>query len=77
MTVRAFIENKDPTRIDLHNKIDQKTGVRYLGHAWRDRWSGRWLCMADVGALCIVEVQLVDDPEPPPPPSDPKESLHP
>ena len=76
MTVRAFIENKDPTRIDLHNKIDPKTGVRYLGHAWCDRWTGRWLCMADVGALCVVEVQLVDDPEPPPS-SDLKENMHP
>jgi len=68
VTVRAFIESKDPTRIDLNNKIDPKTGVRYLGHAW--------FCMADVGALCVVEVKLVDDPEATPP-SDSKESLRP
>lgn len=61
MTVRAFIENADPTRIDLDNKIDPKTGVRYLGQAWQDVATGRWLCLADVGALCIVEVRLIVD----------------
>lgn len=61
MTVRAFIENKDSTRIDLHNKIDPTTGVRYLGRAWCDLFTGRWLCLADVGALCVVEVRLVVD----------------
>jgi len=76
VTVRAFIESKDPTRIDLNNKIDPKTGVRYLGHAWFDLWTGKWFCMADVGALCVVEVKLVDDPEATPP-SDSKESLRP
>ena len=59
MTVRAFIDRRDPTRIDLHNKIDPKTGVRYLGHAWRDAATGRWLCLAAIGALCIVEVRLI------------------
>jgi len=60
MTVRAFTDPRDPTRIDLHDKIDPTTGVRYLGHAWREPHTGRWLCLADVGALCVVEVQLVD-----------------
>jgi hypothetical protein len=75
MTVQAFRDKNDPLRIDLHNKIDPKTGVRYLGHAWCDLWTGRWLCLADVGALCVVEVTLVDLPAPPP--SDPKETLPP
>jgi hypothetical protein len=73
MTVRAFIDKRDPTRVDLHNKIDPQTGVRYLGHAWRDVFGDRWFCMADVGALCVVEVKLVDDPAT----SDPKAMLIP
>ena len=59
MTVRAFADRGDPTRIDLHNKIDPKTGVRYLGSAWCDVATGRWLCLADVGSLCVVEVRLI------------------
>ena len=34
-----------------------------LGHAWCDLSTGRWLCLADVGALCVVEVRLVVDGE--------------
>ena len=59
MTVRAFMDPKDPTRIDVNHKIDPKTGVRYLGSAWCDVATGRWLCLADVGALCLVEVRLI------------------
>jgi hypothetical protein len=73
VTVRAFMEANDPTRIDLHNKIDLKTGVRYLGRAWCDVATGRWLCLADVGALCVVEVRLIVSGEASTPPtSDPK-----
>lgn len=61
MTVRAFVEGMNPARIDLDGKIDPKTGVRYLGRAWRNNATGRWLCLADVGALCVVEVRLVID----------------
>lgn len=75
MTVRSFIDRRDPRRIDLHNKIYPKTGVRYLGQAWL-RDDGRWLCLADVGALCVVEIQLVIDEEAAPT-SDPKEILLP
>ena len=75
MTVCSFIDRRDPTRIDLHNKIDPKTGVRYLGQAWL-RADGRWLCLSDGGALCVVEIQLVIDGETPPT-SDPKEILLP
>lgn len=76
MTVRAFIDRSDKSKtIDLHNKIDPKTGVRYLGRAWCDLWTGKWFCMADVGALCVVEITLVDDPGPPP--SDPQEIIVP
>ena len=63
MTVRAYMDRKDLTRIDVNNKIDPKTGVRYLGYAWCDVATGRWLCLADVGALCVVEVRLVVDGE--------------
>ena len=63
MTVHAFLDRRDPTRVDLHNKIDPKTGVRYIGHAWCDVLTGRWLCLADVGALCVVEIQVVDLPK--------------
>ncbi len=59
MTVRTYTDPKDPTSIDLHNKIDLATGLRYLGRVWRDLATGRWLCLADVGALCVVEVRLV------------------
>lgn len=60
MIVRVFMEGRHATRIDLHNKIDPKTGVRYLGHAWCDLWTGMWRCMADVnGALCVVEIESV------------------
>ena len=59
MTVHAFADRGDPTRIDLHNKIDPETGVRYLGSAWCDVATGRWLCLADVGSLCVVEVRLI------------------
>lgn len=61
MTVWTTIDRAKPMEVDLHNKIDPKTGIRYLGHAWCDLWTGRWLCMADNGALCIVEVKLVVD----------------
>lgn len=61
MTVWATFDRSNPLEIDLHNKIDPKTGIRYLGHAWCDLWTGRWLCMADNGALCIVEAKLVVD----------------
>lgn len=60
MTVRAFMDRADPTRIDLDNKIDRETGVRYLGRAWCDVATGKWLCLADCGALCVEEVKLVD-----------------
>ena len=63
MTVHAFADRGDPTRIDLHNKIDPKAGIRYLGRAWCDVATGRWLCLADVGALCVVEIRLVVDGE--------------
>jgi hypothetical protein len=63
VTVRAFIDRDNPLRIDLHNKIDPKTGVRYIGSAWRDAASGRWLCLADVGALCVVEARIIVDGE--------------
>jgi hypothetical protein len=77
VTVRAFIDRRDPTRIDVNNKIDPKTGVRYLGQAWCDVLTGRWLCLADVvGALCLVEVRLVIDGEAPAT-SDPKEIVLP
>ena len=78
MTVRAFMDRRDPTQIDLHNKIDPNTGIRYIGRAWSDL-SGRWFCMADLGALCVVEIKLVGDPDPPAPlaTSDPKEILRP
>jgi hypothetical protein len=59
VTVRAFVNPTDPTTIDLHNKIDPRHAVRYLGRAWRDVATGRWLCLADVGALCVVEVRLI------------------
>ena len=73
MTVRAFMDRRDPT-IDLHNKIDPGTGIRYIGRAWSDL-SGRWFCMADLGALCVVEIKLVGDPLATT--SDPKEILRP
>lgn len=74
MTVHAFMDLGDPLRIDLDNKIDPTNGVRYIGHAWFDLVSGRWLCLADVGALCVVEVRLVDGASPT---SDPKETMLP
>lgn len=54
MTVRAFSNRLDPTRIDLDNKIDPRTGIRYLGQAWRDPTTDGWLCLADVGAMCVA-----------------------
>jgi hypothetical protein len=65
MTVRAYMTG-DPTRIDLSNKIDPESGLRYLGSAWRDPGTGQWLCMADAGALCVVEVWITLDGESPP-----------
>ena len=76
MTVGAFQDRSDPLSIDLHNKVDPTNGVRYIGKAWCDLFTGRWLCLADVGALCVVEIKLVDDPAPPAT-SDPKEILLP
>ena len=72
MTVRVFVDPTNPTRIDLNNKIDPKNGVRYLGSAWRDPGTGRWLCLAAVGTLCVVEVRLVVSGEGVPSTSDPE-----
>jgi hypothetical protein len=73
MTVRAFMDSADPLRIDLNNKIDPKNGVRYLGSAWFDLVTGRWMCLADVGALCVVEVRLIVSGEGIPSTSDPEQ----
>jgi hypothetical protein len=46
------------TEIDLHNVVDEKTGIRYIGKARRE-FGGQWRCLADVGgALCLVEVSF-------------------
>lgn len=47
---------KNATEIDLDGRVDNASGVRYLGKAARGE-DGRWRCLADVGsALCVVEI---------------------
>lgn len=50
--------NADATQIDVHDLIDETTGIRYIGKATKT-FEGRWLCLAQVGnALCRVEVTV-------------------
>lgn len=44
--------------VDVNGVIDNKTGIEYIGNAYRQP-SGMYRCLANVnGALCRVEVSL-------------------
>lgn len=45
------------TEIDMDDKFDESTGIRYIGVA-RKQFDGTWRCAAVVGvrSLCIVQV---------------------
>jgi hypothetical protein len=53
----------DTDSIDLDNRFDSHSLVRYIGVARRRfdaRGNERWECVAEVGgALCLVEVKAV------------------
>lgn len=46
----------DAGEIDLHDRVDEAKGIRYIGKA-RRVFGDRWRCLAAVGeALCLVEI---------------------
>lgn len=49
----------DADEIDLHDRVDESKGIRYIGKA-RRIFGDRWRCLAAVGgqALCLVEVTV-------------------
>lgn len=59
LPVTVFVTTSvDATEIDVHDIVDESTGIRYIGKAKRG-FDGRWVCLAEVGgALCRVEVRV-------------------